>query len=165
MQRLLFGFTAASSIVEWSAVDDFVMGGLSRSRLRHDAAGFAVFEGQVSLQNGGGFASVRSQPRDLGADPAVCFLLEVCGDGRRYKLNLRTDDDFDGVNYQASFETTTGIWITVRLPVAAFVASFRGRRQPQAAAFEAQRLRQMGLMIADRQAGPFALQLRSIAAA
>jgi hypothetical protein len=53
----------------------------------------------------------------------------------------------------------------VRLPVAAFVASFRGRSQPQVAAFEPQRLRQMGLMIADRQAGPFALQLRSIAAA
>jgi hypothetical protein len=162
VQRLLFGFTAASSITEWSAVDDLVMGGFSRSQLRHDAAGFAVFEGQVSLLNGGGFASVRSHSRDLAAGSAVRFLLEVCGDGKRYKLNLRTDDNFDGVNYQASFETPTGIWTTVSLPAAAFVASFRGRSQPQAAAFEPQRLHQIGIMIADRQAGPFALQLRSI---
>jgi hypothetical protein len=163
VRQLLFSFVAASSVDAWSAIDDGVMGGLSRSRLRHDAAGHAVFEGQVSLENRGGFASVRSHPRELGASAATSYLLELCGDGRRYKLNLRTDDSFDGVNYQAAFATSAGLWTTLRLPLTAFVASFRGRGVPQAPAFDAQRLRQVGLMIADRQAGPFTLQLRSIA--
>lgn len=42
---------------DWAAIDDRVMGGISRGRLRHDAAGHAVFEGNVSLERNGGFAS------------------------------------------------------------------------------------------------------------
>jgi hypothetical protein len=59
------------------------MGGVSHSRLRHDAAGHAVFEGVVSLENNGGFASVRSRPLDLGVPGAANYSLEVRGDGKR----------------------------------------------------------------------------------
>ena len=158
----LFRFDAASAVAAWSAIDDAVMGGVSRSRLRHDPAGHAVFEGEVSLQHGGGFASVRSAARALGVAPARACVIEVLGDGKRYKLNLRTDDAFDGVNYQASFEPPAGAWALLRLPLAAFVPTFRGRRVADAAALDPAFLRQVGLMIADRQAGRFALAVRSI---
>jgi hypothetical protein len=102
MARHLFDFQAAESTAGWSAIDDAVMGGISASRLRHDPAGHAVFEGVVSLDNNGGFASVRSRPGELGAPGALSYVLDVRGDGKRYKLNLRTDDGFDGVNYQAA---------------------------------------------------------------
>jgi hypothetical protein len=84
------------------AIDDAVMGGVSASRLRYDPAGHAVFEGVVSLDSNGGFASVRSRRGELGTPGAVSYVLEVRGDGKRYKLNLRTDDAFDGVSYQAA---------------------------------------------------------------
>jgi hypothetical protein len=158
----LFRFESAVSVADWSAIDDGVMGGVSRSRLRHDPAGHAVFEGIVSLEHDGGFASVRSRPLDLRAPGAVNYLLEVRGDGKRYKLNLRTDDAFDGVNYQAAFEAPSGTWTLVRLPVSGFHPTFRGRSVPGAPRLDPARVRQMGLMIADRQAGPFALALRSI---
>jgi hypothetical protein len=41
--------------------------------------------------------------------------------------------------------------------------SWRGRPVPDAPPLDTARLRQIGLMIADRQEGPFALALRSIA--
>jgi len=162
MPRELFRFDTTASVADWSAVDDAVMGGVSLSRLRHDAAGHAVFEGIVSLERNGGFASVRSRPMDLGAPGAAGYLLELCGDGKRFKLNLRTDDAFDGVNYQAALEAPAGAWTLVRLPVSAFRPSFRGRSVPGAPPLDPARVRQIGLMIADRQAGPFALALRSI---
>jgi NADH dehydrogenase [ubiquinone] 1 alpha subcomplex assembly factor 1 len=99
MARHLFDFQTAESTADWSAIDDAVMGGVSASRLRHDPAGHAVFEGVVSLDNNGGFASVRSRPGELGAPEVVSYVLDVRGDGKRYKLNLRTDDAFDGVSY------------------------------------------------------------------
>jgi hypothetical protein len=102
MARHLFDFQTAESTADWSAVDDAVMGGISSSRLRHDPDGHAVFEGVVSLDNNGGFASVRSRPGELRAPGAASYVLEVRGDGKRYKLNLRTDDAFDGVSYQAA---------------------------------------------------------------
>jgi hypothetical protein len=164
MARHLFDFQAAESTAGWSAIDDAVMGGISSSRLRHDPAGHAVFEGVVSLDNNGGFASVRSRPVELGAPGAVSYVLEVLGDGKRYKLNLRTDDAFDGVNYQAAFETPRDQWTTVRLPVAGFRPTFRGRMVATAPPLDPARVRQVGLMIADRQVGTFALEVRSISA-
>jgi hypothetical protein len=162
--RELFRFDSATSVADWSAIDDGVMGGVSVSRLRHDPAGHAVFEGTVSLERNGGFASVRSRPLDLGSPGATAWLLETCGDGKRYKLNLRTDDAFHGVNYQAAFEAPEGTWTLVRLPLSEFLPNFRGRRVPGAVPLNPARVRQVGLMIADGQAGAFALALRSIRA-
>jgi NADH dehydrogenase [ubiquinone] 1 alpha subcomplex assembly factor 1 len=158
----LFHFEEAASVEGWSAVDDRVMGGVSRSRLRHDPAGHAVFEGELSLEQGGGFASVRSGPLEPGLPATAAYLLEVRGDGKRYRLSVRTEEAVDGVSHQASFETTPGAWILVRLPVAGFAARFRGRTVTGATPLDPARASQLGLMIADRQAGRFALAIRSI---
>lgn len=158
----LFRFGNAASVGDWAAIDDGVMGGLSRSRLRHDPAGHAVFEGNVSLEHNGGFASVRARPRNLGIPGGVAFVVDVLGDGRRYKLNLRTDDAFDGVNYQAEFTPDAGRWTRVRLPSSAFRPTFRGREVPNAPPLDPARVRQVGVMIAAAQAGPFALAIQTI---
>jgi hypothetical protein len=155
-------FTATDSVAAWGAVDDRVMGGCSTSRLRHDPLGHAAFEGTVKPDNNGGFASVRTRAMDLAVHGASAYLLQVCGDGKRYKFNLRTDDSFDGVTYQAAFETPAGAWTTVHLPVSAFSATFRGRAVPGAARLDPARVRQVGLMVADKQFGDFCLQVRCI---
>ena len=164
MPRELFRFDSLVSVADWFAIDDSVMGGVSRSRLRHDAAGHAVFEGVVSLENNGGFASVRSRPLDLAAPGAANYSLEVRGDGKRYKLNVRADDAFDGISYQARFEPAAGTWTVVRLPLSGFRPTYRGRSVPGAPPLDPGRVRQIGLIIAERQAGSFALRLRSILA-
>ena len=126
MPRTLFLFDRPESVAAWSAIDDRVMGGVSRSALRFDPAGHAVFAGLVSADNNGGFASVRSAVvhRASGEfDPEAfdAIELDVRGDGRRYKLNLRTDHGFDGVSYQAGFEPPAGTWThTFKTPRFAF---------------------------------------------
>lgn len=162
MSHALFHFESPESVADWSAIDDRVMGGVSRSSLRHDPGGYAVFEGIVSLKHNGGFASVRSRPLALGVVAAVCYVLEVRGDGKRYKLNLRTEDSFDGVNYQTAIAAHAGVWTVVRLPLSVFSPTFRGRTVSAAPPLDPARVRQLGLMIADRQAGAFALAVRSI---
>ncbi len=163
MSRELFRFESAASVAEWSAIDDSVMGGISASRLRHDHNGHAVFEGLVSLERNGGFASVRSRPLLLGLPGAVTCVIELRGDGKRYKLNLRIDHAFDGINYQTTIKPPGDEWTVMRIPLSAFMPTFRGRTVPGAPQFDPARLRQLGFMIADRQAGPFALAVRSIA--
>lgn len=163
MNPVLFDFTDPGAARGWRAIDDRVMGGVSHSRLVAAAEGHAVFEGQVSLERQGGFASVRSAAGALGRAGALACELELRGDGRRYKLNLVTDDGFDSLLYQAGFDTGAPGWQRVRLALADFQPSFRGRAVPGAPALDPARVRQVGLLIADRQAGPFALQLRRIA--
>ena len=159
----LFDFSDPCAADAWRAIDDRVMGGISRSRLRHDRAGHAVFEGEVSLAQNGGFASVRSSPGERGQAGATACLIEARGEPKQFKLSLLTGDDFDSVNYQASFTMMGHDWQTISLPLSAFRASFRGRDVPGAPALDPARSRQVGLMIAARQTGPFALDIRRIA--
>lgn len=94
----LFDFADPAEADAWAPIDDRVMGGISRSRLRHAPAGHAVFEGNVFLERNGGFASVRSAPAARGRAGAQTCVLEVHGEARRFKLNLLTADAFDGLN-------------------------------------------------------------------
>ncbi len=164
MPEALFLFDRPEAVAPWSAIDDRVMGGVSRSALRFDPAGHAVFRGQVSPDNNGGFASVRaSVSPPPGADIDMIELV-VRGDGHRYKLNLRTDRGFDGVNYEAAFAPPGGQWVTLRLALDAFQPSWRGRAVSDAPPLRGARIEQVGLMIADRQFGAFALAIGAIRA-
>ncbi|MDP1650111.1 MAG: CIA30 family protein [Rubrivivax sp.] len=77
MTALLFDFRDPLTANDWAAIDDRVMGGISRSRLRHDPKGHAVFEGEVSLERNGGFASVRSSPGERGKPGAEACVIEI----------------------------------------------------------------------------------------
>ena len=130
---MLVDFDDDADCREWRSVDDVVMGGVSRSSLQPAAPGIARFGGQVSLEHGGGFASVRTEPRAWRPSGATAIVLRCLGDGRTYKFTVRIDDGYDGVQYQARFQPAPGDWTIVRLPIATFVATFRGRtgaRQP-----------------------------------
>jgi hypothetical protein len=161
----LFDFTDPRAVQAWRAIDDRVMGGLSLSRMEHDPAGHAVFKGTVSLERNGGFASVRSSGAARGLPGVAACLIELRGEPKLFKLSLLTDDGFDSLNYQAAFSPSGCDWHTLRLPLADFRASFRGREVPGAATLDPARIRQVGLMIAAKQAGPFALDVRTISLA
>jgi hypothetical protein len=51
----------------------------------------------------------------------------------------------------------------VRLPVSGFVATFRGRKVPFAPSLDPAKVRALGLMISDKQAGSFELLVDRIA--
>ena len=163
MKHPLYRFDTPAGVIPWRAIDDRVMGGVSASHMRHDPTGHGVFAGEVSLDNNGGFASVRAPAvAPEAAAGALACLLEVRGDGRRYKFNLRSDDGFDGVTHQAAFQPPAGEWAVIRLPLAGFAATWRGR-PASAEPPTAVQIKQIGLLIADRQAGPFRLDVRVIA--
>lgn len=155
-------FDTPDSVAHWYAIGDAVMGGVSASQMAYDPDGYAVFSGAVSLANNGGFASVRSPVKISASEGASAYLLTVRGDGKRYKFSVRTGSDFDGIGYQAEFEAPSGDWTRVRLALADFVPTWRGRVLAQAPLLASARVRQVGLVIADRQAGAFRLALRAI---
>ena len=164
--------------LRWMAVDDRVMGGSSRSRMAIvDDGGAATFEGEL-ITAGGGFASVRCMlpKRHPQLRGAVALRLTCAGDGRRgYKLVVKTDAALDGVSYQLGFAAPVGPAQTVRLPLAAFMPSFRGSAAPQAPPLRGEDIVQVGLMLsrydgggggvdADVQPGSFQLRLLALEA-
>ena len=160
--RLVIDFRDPAQVLGWTPVNDRVMGGVSTSQVLSAADGMA-FSGLVSLDNNGGFASIRALPREYGMTEASLLILRVKGDGQTYKFGIRTDDAFDGVQYQAPFATQSGEWQDIRLPIKDFHPTFRGRTV-QAPTLDPACIRVFGLLIADRQAGPFRLVVESIQA-
>lgn len=79
MRTLIHRFDTPASTQNWQPINDGVMGGISSSQIRFDLAGHAVFEGVVSLENNGGFASVRASQLDFGGSDTVAYLLTVWG--------------------------------------------------------------------------------------
>tara|TARA_B110000196_G_scaffold262804_1_gene234824 strand:- start:34 stop:516 length:483 start_codon:yes stop_codon:yes gene_type:complete len=72
--KIVFDFTTATNSSAWQIVNDDVMGGVSTSRFQILTNG-AVFSGVVSLENNGGFASVRSLPakkNSRASTPSCC---------------------------------------------------------------------------------------------
>lgn len=157
--KALFDFQATTNLPAWEVVNDDVMGGVSTSRFQVLTDGGAIFRGVVSLENNGGFASVRSQP--VCADLSGCdsFLLRVRGDGRRYKFSVRTEAGLDTPLYQLAFTTKRGEWEEHRLPFKDFVPTFRGRILIDVPPLNPAKVTSVGFLISDKQEGPFQLEV------
>jgi monofunctional biosynthetic peptidoglycan transglycosylase len=154
----LFDFQAATNTATWQVVNDDVMGGVSTSSF-DSGKGFAVFQGTVSLENNGGFASARSIPVRHDFTGCDAFVIRVRGDGQRYKFSVRTDRGFDGVVYQAAFGTQAGEWQDIQLRFEDFVPTFRGRVLRDEPRLNPASITSVGFLISDKQAGRFRLDV------
>lgn len=158
----LIDFQDPDEAGRWRAINDAVMGGVSRGGLRVEG-GIGIFSGETSLENNGGFASVRRDPEafDLSEHPGL--ELYVRGHGRRYQLRLYTDQLSQGAAYRALLQPEAGEWQRVALPWHEFEAVFRGRRLEDAPPLDPAAIRQVGVLIADRRPGPFRLEVAWLA--
>ncbi len=157
--RTLFDFEPGSDSSRWVAVNDGVMGGRSRGG-PEIVAGTLRFAGVLSLENNGGFSSVRTVGRDFDLTGAAAVALRVRGDGRSYQLRLATDARFRGItiSYGADFATTAGEWTEVRVPLADLRPSAHGFAL-MGPPFDPAQVREFGLLIGDKREGAFALEV------
>ncbi len=182
VEQSVFDFSMTNhDLLMWGALDDVVMGGVSQGSFFVRAAQAdqkgdrqAVFAGNVSTDNSGGFSSVRTKnfepPFNLSGWQGM--RLRVKGDGQRYKFIARNSDGWDSPAYIYGFDTVAGEWIVVDIPFDEMVATFRARSMPEAPAFDPQKVFSLQLMLSkfeyDRQLnpnfkpGPFELAVRQI---
>jgi monofunctional biosynthetic peptidoglycan transglycosylase len=147
----------------WRIVNDGVMGGVSRSRLSLDGT-VATFEGEVSLENNGGFASVRTSLDRTDLSDWDGIALNVEGGGDTFQLRLHTDDEWDGIAYRAHFDTPDGAVRTVRVPFSAFQPTRRNRVLVGVPPLDRSRIDQIGFLIADGHEGAFRIRVEWIGA-
>ena len=144
--------------LEWRIVNDGVMGGLSQSTIKLTGESTAVFSGRVSLENNGGFASTRALLRDTPGE-IDSIVIRVKGDGNRYTIRFRTNNRFDGPAYVAPFETKSGEWTVHDIPLSQFKAQFRGYVLNDQPPLEGDKIKQVGILISDKQEGEFKLEI------
>lgn len=159
--RTLFDFTNPNAVNQWQTVNDGVMGGRSDGRFML-YGNRMVFFGNLSLENNGGFASVRSLPRNLGLGNGNTLVARVKGDGRRYTMNLHVAGRQTAFSYRVAFDTPQGTWIDVRVPIDRFVATSFGRTVLNAGPVNPQQVNAIGFLLGDKRAGPFRLEVESV---
>lgn len=153
---VLFDFGKNSNLTNWRVVDDVVMGGRSDGNFEMNQEGHAVFHGEVSLENNGGFSSVRyrfSQKEVEGYDKVM---IKLKGDGKRYQFRMKSDK-YDRHSYIYHFQTT-GEWETVSIPLKEMTPSFRGRKlnMPN---YPGKVLEEITFLIANKNAETFRLEI------
>ena len=115
----------------------------------------------MSLENNGGFASVRRVGGiNLDSSKGKLFLTAK-GDGRQYQLRLRTNNGFDGVAYVARFNSSAE-WQTFEFSESDFVPQFRGRYVYGVPDLSFDNVGQIGFMLSDKRQGNFALAISEL---
>lgn len=155
---IILNFDSPSTSGEWVTVDDVVMGGVSNSIFIINPDGIATFSGTVSPENNGGFASARTSIENEFKDYKGA-VIRVKGDGNIYSLRFRTDENFDEISYQAKFKTEAGEWKEYKIPLSDFKPTYRGNTLPDKPKLESKNIKQIGILIANKQFGKFKLQV------
>ena len=122
----IYDFDKNASANDWRIVDDVVMGGESNGRFSIDSDGHGVFEGKISLENNGGFSSVRYQFEKLAVTENSTVLITLKGDGKDYQFRIK-DKSSTSYSYITTFKTS-GEWQTIEIKLSDLYPSFRGRK-------------------------------------
>ncbi|WP_194242687.1 CIA30 family protein [Gimesia benthica] len=160
-ERNLFTFDKPGSAKQWQTINDGVMGGRSDGRFKINDDRNLEFYGTLSLENNGGFASVRARNSNLLLKDDDVIVVRIKGDGREYKFNVYDQPNLGGFSFRQSFKTKKNEWIEVELPVSNFVATWRGRVYPDQK-LDPANASGLGFLLGDKKAGDFKLEVKWI---
>lgn len=147
----------------WFAVNDTVMGGISKGRVGLTDDGNLLFTGDLSLKNNGGFASIRTRNTGgiLGDNNTIHVKLR--GDGRTYYLSLRDKNRQMASSHRRPIQTKDGEWMEVSVRLDEFYYTSFGQRIDRAE-LTPDEVIGIGFTLADKKPGKFKLEIASISA-
>ena len=149
-----------SGVKGWQTVLDGVMGGRSTGRIAAGEGGTLRFTGELSLENNGGFSQIRTAVPEGTYAGTTGLIMRVKGDGRSYQCDIRSSRlRLMAGGYQSVFKTKAGEWTEVEIPFDQCVANSFGQRMRNAPALDPASIESVGITLADKQEGPFAIEV------
>ncbi len=160
-EKMLATFKEADSSKNWTAVNDGVMGGVSIGGCERTENGTLLFKGTLSLENNGGFSSIRTKPSLMDLSAVDALSVKAKGDGRTYWVEFRVAGQMGASSYRADFPTKPGEWKETAIPLENFKLQAFGQFLPVKPINLAE-VESVGFTLADKQAGPFELEIEFI---
>lgn len=156
---MIFDFTKNADLQKWYVVNDTVMGGESAGKMGRDVEGHGLFQGHVSLQNNGGFSSIRYDAGNITLGVYSKFVIVLKGDSKAYQFRVKSKKN-DYFSYTYSFLTTND-WQTIEIPFKNMVPTFRGRTLNMSN-FPGEQLEEIGFLIGNKKEEDFTLAIDHI---
>lgn len=160
--KLLIDFNGDNMLQEWKVINDGVMGGCSNGNFHIMSTGTGCFQGHLSLKNNGGFVTTRVSLHQHIDKHFSGISIRVLGDGNLYSFRLKTSHRSNDIQYKHQFETQTETWQSFNLPFDKFKPVYRGNILKEAPKLEQTKIKEIGFLIANKQAGDFCLIVSSI---
>ena len=157
--HVIFDFNKNSSISNWVVVDDVVMGGRSNGNFQLNKDGKGVFYGKVSLENNGGFSSLRYGFNKLNVEKFKSIILKIKGDGKNYQFRIKHKST-DYASYITSF-SSSGEWQEIEITLNSMYPSFRGRKLDEPNFFH-KSIEEVTFLIANKRNEDFILLIDKI---
>ncbi|NVK52683.1 MAG: CIA30 family protein [Flavobacteriaceae bacterium] len=152
-------FDTVNNKQRWYTTNDDVMGGISNSSLIIDDKGKAIFSGEVSIENNGGFAMTRL-PVDIKLTSNNSkVILKIKGDGKKYQLRIKSKR-FQKHWYIYAFQTSNDVQ-ELEIPLKGFYPSFRGY-QLNLENFSSNCIKEIAILIGNKKNEKFNLQIEKI---
>lgn len=159
-ETIIYDFSETNPVEKWQIVNDGVMGGRSQSSLALTEKGHGKFSGQISLENNGGFASVRLLT-DVDIQPNQNkVVLRLKGDGKIYQFRLKGSRN-QRESYVHEFQTN-GEWQSIEMNINDFSPQFRGRKLDMPN-FKFSKIEEVRFLIGHKKEEKFELLIDSIA--
>lgn len=124
--QVIYNFSKSADLKNWNIVDDVVMGGRSNGSMDISSEGHGRFRGDISLENNGGFSSVRYGFSPIKVNKNDRIRITLKGDGKRYQFRVK-----HRIRDYASFITnfdTSGEWQVIEFRLGDLYPTFRGRK-------------------------------------
>lgn len=156
---IIFDFDKESNISNWLILDDVVMGGKSYGNFYVNKNGHGEFYGDVSLENNGGFSSVRYRFNKEKIKAFSKFVIRVKGDGKAYQFRVKSSNN-DYHSYVYSFKTTTK-WETITIPFVEMYPVFRGRKL-NLQNYKGEKMQEIAFLIGNKKNESYKLEIDKI---
>lgn len=156
---ILVDFSLKKKVGSWQIVDDVVMGGRSNGNFFISEEGHGVFYGRVSLENNGGFSSLRYRCKTLRTEGFAKAVIKLIGDGKKYQFRIKSEQS-ERHAYIAVFQTT-GDWQTVEINLSEMYPAFRGMKM-NLPNYPAKQLEEIAFLIGNKVEEDFKLEIATI---
>jgi NADH dehydrogenase [ubiquinone] 1 alpha subcomplex assembly factor 1 len=157
--HLIFDFNKTSDIKNWTTVDDVVMGGKSSSTFKLSPEGLGLFEGEVSLENNGGFSSVHYKFKKQLIKQYSSVFIKLKGDGKKYQFRIKANSG-EYYSYISTFNTTSN-WQELEIPLKEMYPSFRGKKLDKPN-FDSEYIEEITFLIGNKKNEKFKLLIDKI---
>lgn len=123
--------TSCDNCDDWFVVVDGVMGGRSQGTVMQSEESI-IFRGSISLENNGGFASLRTPYQDYNLSDYTTVTIRYKSTGQDFGLTLNKHRQFWRPQYKTNLPITNGTWKTLRCNLEDF-GTYRLGQQMQGA--------------------------------
>ena len=156
---MIFDFSKKINISSWRVVDDEVMGGLSIGNFKINENGNGLFYGKISLENNGGFSSLRYKFNQIDVSKYSKIILRIKGDGKAYQFRIK-DNSNTYYSYIQTFDTLLD-WQLVEISLSNMYPSFRGRKLALPN-FSSKNIEEITFLIGNKKEESFQLEIDKI---